>query len=47
LPPGHKITPKELDDFFSAKELRDLVPKDAKVILTKPIMVLPKNWTDN
>lgn len=29
LPPGYKVTKKELDDFFSHKELRGMVPTGA------------------
>lgn len=39
LPSGYKVTKKELDEFFSDKELRGMVPTGARVISAKPIIL--------
>lgn len=39
LPAGYKPTKRELDEFFSDKELRGLAPAGARVISAKPIML--------
>lgn len=39
LPPGYKVTRKELDEFFTDKELRGMAPRGTTVISAKPIML--------
>jgi hypothetical protein len=38
-PPGYKITQADLDDLFSEKELRGMVPTGGRVISAKPIVL--------
>ena len=39
LPPGYKVTKKELDEFFTDRELRGMAPRGATVISAKPIIL--------
>ena len=39
LPPGYKITERELDEFFSPKELREMIPKGGAFISAKSIVL--------
>jgi hypothetical protein len=39
VPPGYKVTQAELDDLFSEKELRGMVPSGGRLIAAKPIIL--------
>src|SRR5262249_51320663 len=39
LPPGYKITKKDLDDLFTDRELKELVPTGAIISTAKPIIL--------
>lgn len=38
-PPGYKVTQAELDDLFSEKELRGMVPAGGRLIAAKPVVL--------
>lgn len=38
-PPGYKVTQADLDDLFSEKELRGMVPAGGRLIAAKPIVL--------